>query len=119
MSEKQGKRYNKGKVRWRNFPLWLCRPLADIGTYGELKYDESWNFLKGLSVTDCMDSLYRHLEQIDNPELADEDDESKLSHLGHIAWNALVAYHMIKTRPDLDDRYKTSLKKKEDEKTVS
>lgn len=112
---KLGKRHNKGKVRWRNFPLWLCRPLADIGTYGEIKYEESWNFLKGLSVTDCIDSLYRHLEDFDNPEKPDEDLESKLNNLGHIAWNALVAAHFMRTRPDLDDRYKTLIKKNKNE----
>lgn len=108
----RGARYNTGKVRWRNFPLWLCRPLADVGTYGESKY-ETFNFLKGLSVADTMDCLYRHLEAVDNPGSQDNDAESKCHHLAHVAWNALVALQLIQSRPELDDRYKTKLKEQQ------
>jgi len=105
-----GNRFNSGKVRYRNFPLWLAKPLAEVGTRGELKYG-TFNFLKGLSVADCLDSLDRHREKVDDPFSSDLDEESQLHHLAHVAWNALVALHMIKHRPDLDDRYKTTLNK--------
>jgi hypothetical protein len=49
--------------------------------------------------------------KVESPYHEDADDETKVNHLAHIAWNALVALHNIKTRPDLDDRYKTILKK--------
>lgn len=108
MSEEKGKRFNKGKLRYRNFPLWLMKPLAEVGHYGETKY-ETFNFLKGMSVQDCIDCMYRHVEKADDPNQSDIDDESGCHHLAHVAWNALVALYFIKTRPDLDDRYKSKV----------
>lgn len=107
----KGKRYNKGKLRWRNFPLFLIEPLIAVGHYGEQKYGETYNFLKGMSMNDSLDSMKRHLNAFEDPYQSDTD-ESGISHLGHIAWNALVALYMLKHRPDLDDRYKIKRKKK-------
>lgn len=101
----KGTRYNNGKLRWRNFPLFLIRPLIEVAHFGESKYD-TFNFLKGLTVLDSLDSLKRHLDNFEDPTLPDIDEESKVNHLAHIAWNALVALYMIKTRSELDDRYK-------------
>lgn len=118
MSKKQqGKRYNQSKLRWHNVPLWLMEPVVEVGHFGEQKYD-SYNFLKGLSVTDTLDSLKRHLSQLENPNVSDNDHESGLNHLAHVAWNAIVALHFIKTRPDLDDRYK-GYEKQNSERKVS
>lgn len=107
-----GDRYNNGKLRWRNFPLFLMKPLVEVGSVSEKrpgnpkgKY-ETYNFLKGLSVSDCIDSLKRHLESVEDPNQSDYDKESQCHHLAHVAWNALVALYYIKTRPDLDDRLK-------------
>lgn len=105
----KGKRFNSGKLRWRNFPLFLIRPLIEVGQQGEEKYG-TYNFLNGLSVNDTLDSLTRHLDKFEDPYQPDEDEESKVSHLAHIAWNALVALHMIKHHPELDDRYKVEKK---------
>ena len=107
-----GERKNENKLRWRNFPLFLVRPLVEVGSKAEKhkgnpegKY-ETFNFLKGLSVLDTIDSLTRHLDKLEDPTQPDIDEESQCHHLAHIAWNALVALYMIKTRADLDDRYK-------------
>lgn len=106
MNEKNtGLRLNQGKLRWRNFPLFLIRPLIQVAHYGEGKYD-TYNFLKGQSFNTCYDSLMRHLDKLTDPTMSDEDDESTITHLGHIAWNSLVMAYMLKSRPDLDDRYK-------------
>lgn len=113
---KKGNRYNTNKLRWRNFPLFLMRPLAEVGAVAEKrpgnpkgKY-ETFNFLKGLSVLDNMDSLHRHLDKFIDPDQSDIDEESGCHHLAHVAWNALVTLYFIKTRPDLDDRYKGDFK---------
>lgn len=103
---KQGKRYNQGKLRWRNVPKFILKPVIEVGHYGENKYGDTWNFLKGLSVSDCLDSMDRHRDKLDDPRISDYDEESKLHHLAHIGWNALVALYMIQNRPDLDDRLK-------------
>jgi len=100
-----GNRFNKNKLRWRNFPLFLVRPLVEIGHEGENKYG-TYNFLKGLSVSDTLDSLHRHLDAVMDPTQDDIDEEMQVHHLAAVAWNALVALYHIKTRPELDDRFK-------------
>lgn len=98
-----GYRFNEGKLRWRNFPMFLMRGLIQVGQMGETKYN-TYNFMKGLSVSDTLDSLMRHLDAATDPLQPLEDKESSLNHLYHVAWNALVAAWMIENRPDLDDR---------------
>lgn len=114
-----GERKNSGKLKWHTFPKFLLKPLIAVGHFGATKY-AAFNFLNGLSVNECLDSLDRHLEKLSDPnqsdyDMVDEDGKpgSTEHHLAHVAWNALVALYMIKTRPDLDDRYKGN-KKDED-----
>jgi hypothetical protein len=97
-NEKVGKRFNNGKLRWRNFPMFLLRPLIEVGQKGEEKYN-TYNFLNGLYTNDCLDSLKRHLDKFEDPMLPDIDDESGINHLAHVAWNALVCLHMLNNRP--------------------
>jgi len=111
-TETVGERKNEGKLRWRNFPLFLLTELIKVGSAAEKrpgnpkgKYD-TFNFLKGMKVNDCLDSAKRHLEKAENPFESDLDAETECHHLAHAAWNCLVAWWNIKTRPDLDDRYK-------------
>lgn len=99
----QGYRYNEGKLRWRNFPMFLMRGLIQVGQMGESKYN-TYNFMKGLPVSDTLDSAFRHLDAATDPTQPLEDGESGINHLYHAAWNLLVAAWMIKNRPDLDDR---------------
>lgn len=112
-----GDRKNEGKLRWRNFPLFLFEPIVEVGSFAEKRPDnpngkyETFNFLKGMKVNDCMDCAKRHLMKAESPYHDDLDEETKAHHLAHCAWNCLVALHNIKTRPDLDDRYKTMIKK--------
>ena len=115
-----GNRFNKGKLRWRNIPMFLVRPLVKVGQFGEEKYG-TYNFLKGLPVLDTVDSLHRHLDAFLDPNESDYDEESGCHHLAHLAWNSLVALYHLKNRPELDDRFKpikedniTKLQLKED-----
>ena len=101
--EKTGIRHNEGKLRWRNAPMFLMRGLVEVGAMGEDEYG-TYNYLKGLSVSDTLDSAFRHLDAATDPMQSDFDIKSKLHHLKHAAWNALVAAWMIENRPDLDDR---------------
>lgn len=105
MDNNIGFRDNKNKLRWRNFPRFLMRPLIEVGQFGEKKYT-TFNFLKGLKVLDSLDSMDRHWDKLSDPTMSDYDEESGCHHLAHIAWNALVALYNIETRKDLDDRYK-------------
>ena len=100
-------RFNQGKLRWRNFPMFLLRPLMEVAQYGEGKY-AMYNFLKGGEQNQYLDCIKRHLDKYEDPTLPDIDEESGVSHLAHIAWNALVAIFMLKIHPELDDRVKKS-----------
>jgi Domain of unknown function (DUF5664) len=124
-----GDRSNRGKARWRNFPLFLVEPLIHVGAAAE-KHENNpdgkyttYNFLKGLKVDDCLDCAKRHLMKTESPDYNDLDDEfppeKQVYHLAQVAWNCLVALHNIKTRPDLDDRYKTQLRLTKAKETVS
>ena len=98
-------RKNEGKLRWRNFPLFLMRPLAEVAQFGERKYS-TYNFLKGGSFNQYYDSAMRHFDAYTDPRQSDLDSESNLSHLKHMAWNLLVAIYMEEHFPELDDRFK-------------
>jgi Domain of unknown function (DUF5664) len=104
-----GRRDNKEKTRWRNVPLFLFEDVIKVGQFGEKKYD-TFNYMKGLSINDTLDALKRHLVKFESPYESDVDNESFENHLAHVAWNAIVALHMYKTRQDLDDRYKLGSK---------
>lgn len=100
-----GNRYNKDKLEWHNFPLFLVRPMIEVAHFGATKYD-SFNFLKGLKVSNCQNSMMRHLDKFFDPTQPDYDEESGKHHLAHVAWNALVCLYMATQREGLDDRYK-------------
>jgi hypothetical protein len=108
-----GGRKNDGKLRWRNFPLFLLEDLMRVGHEGEKKY-KTFNFLNGMYVNDCLDCAKRHMMRGESPYEPDLDEETKVHHFVHAAWNLLVAAFMIKSRPDLDDRYKP-VKEKDNE----
>lgn len=102
-----GTRDNTRKLRWRNIPRFLIKPLVDVGVFGEGKYN-TFNFLKGFPTLDTMDSLERHLDKFYDPDQSDYDDESGCHHLAHVAWNALVALYHLEKNPKLDDRFKNA-----------
>lgn len=115
---KTGDRYNEGKLRWRNVPMFILRPLIQVGSHAELrpgnphgKY-KTFNYLNGLYINDNLDSAKRHIDAFEDPNMSDFDSESGLSHAAHAAWNLLVAEFFRATRPDLDDRYKKTKKRR-------
>jgi len=109
MENKLAERKNIGKLRWHNFPMFLIRPLIQVADYGADKY-ATFNYLKGAPISQYMDSLKRHLDSFEDPSQADKDSESQINHLAHVAWNALVAIHMLQAKPELDDRWNPNLK---------
>ena len=109
----EGLRYNQGKLRWRNFPLFLVRPLIEVGAAAEKREGNPtgkypiFNFLQGLYALDCLDSLTRHLDEFEDPEKPDIDPEDGCHVLAKVAWNALVCLYHIKTNPEkYDNRWK-------------
>lgn len=100
-------RHNNGKLRWRNIPHFMLKGLVEVGQFGEKKYS-TFNFLKGMPVSDVLDALLRHVEKLESPFEADIDAESGKNHAYHIAWNALYIAYLLEHKPQFDDRYKAS-----------
>lgn len=98
-----GDRYNEGKVQWSLISWEALEPMVRVLEFGKMKYS-AWNWTKGLPVTEICDSLMRHLSSFLQGE--DNDQDSKLPHIGHIMCNAMFLSYMMKNRPDLDNRYK-------------
>ena len=98
-----GKRFNKGKFRWNLVDFPSLVPMVQVLMFGATKYSPH-NWKKGLPITETIDSLYRHLNALNDGE--DNDSESGLPHIGHILCNAMFLSFMLKNRPDLDDRHK-------------
>lgn len=97
----KGLRYNEGKLRYD-----LVHPIAQEGlvkvlTFGSHKYlPRNWE--KGMSWSNIISSLKRHLAAIERGE--DYDNETGLLHIDHLQCNAhfLSAYYKI--YPQGDDR---------------
>lgn len=98
-----GDRFNEGKSQWSLVSFESIEPMVKVLEFGAKKY-APYNWAKGLKVTECTDSMMRHLTAFMKGE--DNDPESGISHVGHIMCNAMFLEYMMKNRPDMDDRYK-------------
>ena len=131
--EQTGLRFNTGKLKWALVSWRSMALMVQVLMYGAHKYttfelpDGSTitgaeisaedakaqklkvltsganNWKGGLKYTEVAESLKRHLFAFVEGE--DYDDESKLSHLGHIMCNAMFLGYMFLFRKDLDDRH--------------
>lgn len=102
-----GIRENKNKLKWSLVSMKALEPMVEVLMFGAKKYDP-WNWAKGLKYTETCESLQRHLNSFLQNE--DYDQESKLSHVGHILCNAMFLSYMFLFRKDLDDRHKLNKK---------
>lgn len=98
-----GIKHDAGKV-----PLDLIDPtaiegLAAVLAFGANKYAAN-NWRGGLSYSRLLAAMMRHLFAIMRGE--DTDPESGLPHVDHVGCCWMFLSNMMKTRPDLDDRYK-------------
>lgn len=89
--EAAGMRFNTNKTRFDLIPASWPRVLAQILTKGAVKYAPR-NWEKGLSWSETLGSLHRHLDKWVSGETHDE--ETKCHHMGHVAWNALALMTM-------------------------
>lgn len=106
MKKEQADRYNENKLSWHNFPMFLLRPLIKVSAYGAKKYS-TFNYLKGAPISQYMDCMKRHMDDFEDTTMDDLDPGSRVNHLAHVAWNALVAIHVLEKHGDVfDDRYK-------------
>ena len=100
--DEPGLRYDNGKLRYDLLPADALAELVKVYTFGAAKYaDRNWE--KGMSWSRCFGSLLRHAFAYWAGE--DNDQETELPHMAHVAWNALAlcAYSM-RGMEDFDDR---------------
>lgn len=75
-----GTKFDAGKVRMDLFPKDAQMAIAQVLTYGAMKYD-AWNWAKGLSASRLVAAMERHMAAWQMGEEC--DDESDLPHLWH------------------------------------
>ncbi len=96
-----GLRFNEGKLRYDLLEPYAIEQLTKIFTMGAQKYAPH-NWLKGIPWMSMVASLERHLAEFKKG--VDFDEESKLLHMAHVAWNAMAIVSYYKHRPEFDDR---------------
>jgi hypothetical protein len=77
--------------------------IAKVLAFGAKKYAAN-NWRGGISYGRLLGALLRHCFAIMRGE--DNDPESGLPHIDHLGCCWMFLSNMMKTRPDLDDRYK-------------
>ncbi len=77
--------------------------VAQVLGFGAQKY-AAHNWRGGIAYRRLIAAAYRHLGAINDGE--DLDSESGLPHVDHLGCCVMFLSNMMKTRPDLDDRYK-------------
>lgn len=113
MTQEQGRRDNKGKLSWILLPFdaleevvkvynWACRDKKP------LPYPPR-NWEKGLSYSDTVDSLMRHIKKwYQDRETFDdgpvEQGHSHLRHTAHMVWNTIALLAMELRGIGVDDR---------------
>lgn len=102
----EAKRFNEGKPRLSLVPAALQRACARAMMYGEEKYGmHNWRGGgKHMSYHGLADSLLRHMTALLEGE--DNDSESGLSHIDHIAANLGFLAELIENKRIVEDRYK-------------
>lgn len=91
----KGLKYDKGKVRYDLMEKGFSRALyevAKVTTFGAEKYEaNNWQHVEG-GIERYLDAKGRHRSKDQQGELYDE--ESKLLHAAHEAWNALAVLEL-------------------------
>jgi len=103
-----GARHNDSKVRHDLLEPFAINELAKVFTAGSEKYAPH-NWLKGMKWSKITASLKRHLNAYERG--IDYDEETKMLHAAHIAWNAMALLSYYKHFPEGDDRIHTFIDK--------
>lgn len=96
------KKANKGKPRMSLIPWLPLQEVAKVLTVGAEVYgDHNWR--KGMPYSVNIDAALRHIYKFING--ADDDDDSKLSHLAHAIVDLMFVLEYKLTDTGEDDRY--------------
>ena len=95
-------KHDDGKLQYSLLIDEFIDELTEVRMMGSQKY-EKWDWMNGLEYSRYMDAIRRHLRAFNIGE--DEDRESGLSHLAHIACSCMFLYTFQKTGKGTDDRH--------------
>jgi len=100
-NNQQALRYNQGKLKWSLVDWKSLEPMVRVLEMGAKKY-APYNWTKGMPVTEVSESLLRHMYAFLEGE--NYDKESNIEHLGHVMCNAMFLIHIMREKPEFDDR---------------
>lgn len=107
----KGMKFDQEKPRMDLLDPSFTEGVAKVLTFGAAKYAAD-NWRGGISYSRIISAIHRHLAAIQRGE--DIDPESGEPHIYHIACNAQFYGWMMQYRPDMDDRWYSSVKKVDD-----
>lgn len=100
-------RFSEGKIRHDLIAPLALDEIAQVYTYGTIKYDDD-NWWKGLRwKKDVFGCILRHIWKWFRGEKLDE--ESGLHHLAHAAWNCMTLMEYERLKIGTDDRVPLAL----------
>lgn len=94
-------RYNQGKLPFDELDPVFLEEMFKVLQFGQKKYGRM-NWMKGAPATQYFGCMMRHLLQWYKGE--EQDSESGISHLSHVACNIMMCMYNIRTKKELDDR---------------
>lgn len=103
-------KFDGEKPRMDLLDRYAIEQLASVLTFGAKKY-AAHNWRKGLQYSRLVAAAMRHIQAFNDGE--DNDPESGLSHVAHAMCCMMFLLGTINHRPDMDDRWPTTLEKYE------
>jgi hypothetical protein len=97
----EGRKDDKGKLRYDLIPVYPLTLLAEVYTIGSIKYDDE-NWRQGISWKRIFAAMMRHAWNWMAGE--EYDNETGQHHLASVAWCAFALIEYEKTHPEFDDR---------------
>ena len=101
--KEEGQKYDQAKPPMALLDPAFLEEVANVLGFGANKY-AAHNWRNGIQYSRLISAAYRHLGAINRGE--DIDPESGLPHAGHLGCCVMFLSSMMKTRPDMDDRWK-------------
>ena len=101
--DSKGTKYDQAKPPMSLLDAKFLEGVASVLGFGANKY-AAHNWRNGIHYSRLISAAYRHLGAINMGE--DTDPESGLSHSYHLGCCVMFLSEMMRTRPDLDDRWK-------------
>jgi hypothetical protein len=102
--DSNGMKLDQGKPRMDLLDPYALTEIAKVLEFGGKKYNDDFQWKKGIQFRRVIASSMRHLMAFSGGE--DLDLESGLPHAAHLACCAMFLIWLQKYRPSMDDRYR-------------